>query len=201
VQNEVKCRWDSTSGSYDGTTSALLPEIQCSPVPDRRDNSPQWFAIETRHRFEKKVIAQLLRKGFASFLPLLTEQHEWSDRHKIVTIPLFPGYAFVYTDQSRGSSQTILQTTGVIRFVSFAGSAATVPRKQIEDLQLLLQQKGSFSLHSFVHAGQRVRIREGCLRGLEGILVQNERNKLVISIQCIQRSLAIEIQGYEVELV
>lgn len=76
-----------------------------------------------------------------------------------------------------------------------------MPRKQIEDLQLLLQQKGSFSLHSFVHAGQRVRIREGCLRGLEGILVQNERNKLVISIQCIQRSLAIEIQGYEVELV
>jgi transcription antitermination factor NusG len=76
-----------------------------------------------------------------------------------------------------------------------------VPPKQIEDLQLLLQEKGLFSLHPFVHVGQRVRIRNGCLHGLEGILVQHEKKKLVISIQSIQRSLAIEIEGYELELV
>ena len=76
-----------------------------------------------------------------------------------------------------------------------------IPPKQIEDLQLLLQQKGLFSLHPFVHAGQRVRIRGGCLHGLEGLLVQHEKKKLVISIQSIQRSLALEIEGYELELV
>lgn len=197
----MKCRWDSTSGSYGDTTSALLPETQSLPVPDKQDNSAQWFAIETRHRFEKKVIAQLLRKGFESFLPLLTEQHEWSDRQQVITIPLFPGYAFVYADQSRSCFQAILQTAGVIRFVSFGGTVATVPRKQIEDLQLLLQQKRCFSLHPFIHTGQRIRIREGSLRGLEGILLRHEKKKLVISIQSIQRSVAIEIQGYEVELV
>jgi transcription antitermination factor NusG len=84
--------------------------------------------------------------------------------------------------------------------VSFAGIAAAIPNKQIDDLQLLLKQKGKFSLHPFVRSGQRVRIREGCLRGLEGILMQNDKNKLVISIQSIERSLAIEIQGYEIEL-
>ena len=58
-----------------------------------------------------------------------------------------------------------------------------------------------FALHPFVHSGQRVRIRGGCLQGLEGVLVQHEEGKLVISIESIQRSLAIEIKGYELELV
>jgi transcription antitermination factor NusG len=182
VQKEAKGRWDSNGGSY-----AL-------------NNLQQWFAIETRHRFEKKVVAHLDSKGFKTYLPVLTERHSWSDRHKEIKIPLFSGYAFVSTDESRISSRAILQTNGVIRFVSFAGIAAIVPNKQIDDLQLLLQQKGKFSLHPFVQSGQRVRIREGCLRGLEGILMQNDKNKLVISIQSIQRSLAIEIQGYEIEL-
>ena len=89
----------------------------------------------------------------------------------------------------------------VIRFVSFGGIVVAAPRKQIEHLQLLLQQNGLFSLHPFVHTGQRVRIRGGCLHGLEGIIVRNETKKLVISIQSIQRSLAIDIEGYELEMI
>ena len=97
--------------------------------------------------------------------------------------------------------QAVLQTAGLIGFVSFGGRVTAVPPKQIEDLQLLLQEKGLFSLHAFVHAGQRVRIRGGCLHGLEGVLLQHEKGKLMISIESIQRSLAIEIQGYELELI
>ena len=119
----------------------------------------------------------------------------------MITIPLFPGYAFVHVDRSRDSYQAILRTAGLIRFVSFGGIVAAVPKKQIEDLQLLLQEKGLFSIYPFVHTGQRVRIRGGCLNGLEGILERHEKEKLVISIQSIQRSLAVEIQGYELELL
>ena len=162
---------------------------------------PQWFAVQTRYRFEKRVAAQLNHKSCEVYLPLLTEHHTWSDRQKVVTIPLFPGYAFVHIDQSHDARRNVLQTAGLIGFVSLGGMIVAVPPKQIEDLQLLLQQKGLFSLHSFVHAGQRVRIRGGCLHGLEGVLVQHEKGKLVISIESIQRSLAIEIKGYELELV
>jgi|SRR5579863_7217630 len=161
---------------------------------------PQWYAVETRHRFEKRVVAQLDRGGFKVFLPLLTEHHRWSDRQKAITAPLFPGYAFVQIDPVRDSWRTVLRTAGLIRFVSFGGIVVAVPAKQIEDLQLLLQGKECFSLHSFVHTGQKVRIRGGCLSGLEGILVQQEKKKLVISIQSIQRALAIEIEGYDLEL-
>jgi len=157
--------------------------------------------VQTRYRFEKRVVAQLTHKSCEVYLPLLTEHHTWSDRDKVVTVPLFPGYAFVHIDQSREARQSVLQTVGLVGFVSFGGIVMPVPPKQIEDLQLLLQEKGLFSLHPFVHTGQRMRIRGGCLHGLEGVLLQHEKGKLLISIESIQRSLAVEIQGYELELV
>jgi transcription antitermination factor NusG len=187
------------SGSY-GFQSAETPapttrtELAADPA------SPQWFAVQTRYRFEKSVAAQLNHKHCETYLPLLTEHHIWTDRQKEVSIPLFPGYAFVRIDQSSGARQAVLRTAGLIGFVNFGGLVTSVPPKQIEDLQLLLQKKGAFSLHAFVRAGQRVRIRGGCLHGLEGILVQHDREKLLISIESVQRSLAIEVQGYELEL-
>jgi transcription antitermination factor NusG len=161
--------------------------------------STEWFAIETKYRFEKKVAAQLNLKGFQVFLPVSTEYHQWTDRLKAITVPLFPGYAFVHLDQTRDSCQAVLRTPGLIRFVCFGGVAATVPRKQVEDLQMLMQQKSSFAEHPFLQTGERVRIRGGCLHGLEGILVKRGNDKLVISIQSIHRSLAIEVQGFEME--
>jgi transcription antitermination factor NusG len=189
------------SGSYGVSAAGVVLSIETQPKLVVVATPPQWFAVQTRYRFEKKVVAQLNHKRCEVYLPLLTEHHTWSDRRKVVTTPLFPGYAFVHIDQSQDARYTVLQTAGMIGFVHFGGVVVAVPSKQIEDLQLLLQEKGLFSLHAFVQTGQRVRIRGGCLHGLEGMLVQHEKGKLVISIESIQRSLAIEIHGYELELV
>lgn len=161
----------------------------------------QWFALQTRYRFEKKVASHLSGKGMDVFLPLRKESRAWSDRSKVVTVPLFPGYTFVRSAKSVALRLLVLQTAGVMGFVSFAGIAAVVPEKQIEDLRLLLAAEVPFSLYPFMQVGRRVRICGGCLQGVEGLLTQREKGKLVISIDSIQRSLAIEIQGYEVELI
>ncbi|MBZ5682156.1 MAG: UpxY family transcription antiterminator [Acidobacteriia bacterium] len=162
---------------------------------------PDWFAIQTRYRYEKKVAEQLGGKGVEVFLPLRRESHSWSDRRKLVTIPLFPGYAFVRSTASADLRLQVLRTAGFMGFVSVRGAATSVPQKQIEDLRVLLNEEVPFSLYPFVDAGQRVRIRGGCLHGLEGILLTHDKDKLVISIVSIRRSLAIQLQGYELELV
>jgi transcription antitermination factor NusG len=163
--------------------------------------TPKWFAIQARYRFEKRVAEQLSGKGVEVFVPLRTEKHAWTDRQKMVTIPLFPGYFFARMDASVALRREILQTSGLMRFVEFGGAAVSVPPKQIEDLRTLLQREVPFSLCAFVRVGQRVRIRGGCLHGLEGVLAQQDKGKLVISIESIQRSLAVEIHGYELDLV
>ncbi len=187
-------------GSYGVLAGDGARWTRTRPQPAVEPAPPQWLAVQTRYRFEKKVVAQLASKSLEVYLPLLTEHHRWSDRERLVTIPLFPGYLFVRIVPSREAWQAVLQTAGLIGFVSFGGIVVEVPPKQIEHLQLLLQQKVPFSLYPFVHTGQRVRIRGGCLHGLEGVLVQHEKGKLVVSIEAIQRSLAIEIQGYELEV-
>jgi len=161
----------------------------------------QWYAVQTRYRFEKKVTAHLQSKGMETFLPRLDEIHRWSDRRKAVEIPLFPGYVFVRLGPSSGSRMKVLRTQGVRDFVTFRGAAAPIPAKQIEDLQLLLAHKVPCALHAFLKIGQRVRIRGGCLDGLEGILERSGDKNLVISIECIQRSVAVKIEGYELEPV
>jgi transcription antitermination factor NusG len=162
---------------------------------------PNWFAIQTRYHYEKKVAEQLDGKGVEVFLPLRKESRGWSDRQKVVTIPLFPGYAFVRFGGKADSRLQVLRTAGFMGFVGIRGAAASVPQKQIEDLRVLLTEEVPFSLYPFVEVGQRVRIRGGSLHGLEGVLVIHDRDKLVISISSIERSVAIEIRGYELELV
>lgn len=161
----------------------------------------QWYSIQTRYRFERKVTAQLQHKGLQTFLPLLEEFHRWSDRRQPVHIPLFSGYTFVRFELSAGLRLELLHTEGVIGLISFRGEAIPIPAKQIDDLQRLLSQKVPCSLHGFLKVGQQVRIRGGCLDGLEGILEQLGDKNLVIAIESIQRAVAITIEGYELELI
>jgi transcription antitermination factor NusG len=164
-------------------------------------DAEHWYAIQTRYRFERQVAALLQNQGVETFLPFLEEIHCWSDRRKAVGIPLFSGYGFVHVDLSSGSRMGVLRTKGVLRFVTFGGEATPIPSAQIEDLRMLLTQKVPCALHAFLKIGQHVRIRGGCLDGLEGILEQNGQKNLVISIESIQRAVAIKIEGYELELV
>jgi transcription antitermination factor NusG len=161
----------------------------------------EWYAIQTRYRFERRVTAQLKHKGVETFLPLLEEIHRWSDREKAVDIPLYSGYTFARFDLSSGARSELLQTRGIIGLIGFGGEPTSIPAKQIGDLQMLLAQKIPCTLHAFLKVGQQVRIRGGCLDGLEGILEQQGEKNLVVSIESIERSVAIRIEGYELELV
>jgi transcription antitermination factor NusG len=161
-----------------------------------------WYAIQTRSRHEKMVVQQLQNQGIVTFLPLSSQVREWSDRQKVVEFPLFPGYAFVRLVYGPEERLRVLRTEGVVNFVGTAGQGTAIPEKQIEHVQTLLASKVPFESHPFLKAGQRVRIRGGALNGTEGILVRQDVDRmLVISVELIQRSLSIRLQGYEVEAV
>ena len=159
-----------------------------------------WYAIQTRYRFEAKVAANLQRKCVEIFLPTLQEVHRWSDRQKKISTPLFSGYVFARLQPSPSTRLHVLQTEGVIGFVGIRCNASAIPEKQIKDLQQLLSQRVPCSLHAFLRTGQRVRIRGGCLDGFEGIL-ERTGEKLVISIETVECAVAIENRGYELEPV
>ena len=134
------------------------------------------------------------------FLPLVKHIHRWSDRRQMVEVPLFPGYGFVRLSESPACRLRVLQTVGVTGFVMSNGVPVPVPEQQLEDVRRLLASEIAYHAYPFLKTGQRVRIRGGCLGGLEGILLsENKDHSLVISIEAIQRSLVVGIDGYDVE--
>ena len=165
-------------------------------------HQPQWYAIRTRSRHEKMVSQQLEQQGIETFLPLVKRTHKWSDRVKEVELPLFSGYNFVRLVLSSPERLRVLQAHGVAGFVGINSAGDAIPESQIQDIRTLLASNVPFEEHPFLKVGQRVRIRGGSLDGVEGVLSgYNGDQSLMISLEPIQRSLSIRIQGYAVEAV
>ena len=172
--------------------------IPTQPATSAAEHS--WFAVQTKARHEKRVAAELEGKGIEAFLPLLSEVHQWSDRKRQVELPLFTTYVFVRIGWNRSSRVNVLQANGVFRFVGGRGMGIPIPDEQIETIQAIVRERVPFSLHPFLNVGQKVRIRGGSLDGICGVLsVIKDDRSLIVSVDTIQRSLAIRIDGYGVE--
>jgi transcription antitermination factor NusG len=177
---------------------AELGGIGASPLAEQAE----WYAIRTRSRHEKMVADQLDKLGVENFLPLVKRTRQWSDRVKEVELPLFSGYTFVRVVLTSADRLRVLQTHGVAGFVGINCGGTAIPENQIEDIRTLLASEVTFEEQPFLRVGQRVRVRGGALDGVEGILsAQNDDRSLVISLEPIQRSLSVRIQGYTVEPV
>jgi transcriptional antiterminator NusG len=174
----------------------------------RNENLPvapegNWYAVQTMPRHEKKVSAELSAKEIHCYLPTTMQTRRWSDRKKAVVEPLFPGYVFVRIPAESPTRISLLRTTGVVGFVGVRGVGVPIPDSEILAIQTVLESEIPIRVqHRFLNVGQRVRIRGGSLDGLEGILqdVKGDQS-LVISVELIQRSLAVTVSGYDVEPV
>jgi transcription antitermination factor NusG len=172
---------------------------RCEPLQAPALN---WYAIRTRSRHEKVVERQLGGQGIEVFFPVVSQIRQWSDRRKVVEMPLFSGYAFVHILPSAEERVRVLRTQGVVELVGAQGQGIAIPAEQIEAVRAVVAGNLHFTQHAFLKIGQRVRVRGGSLDGVEGILVaQNGSRNLVISVEPIQRSLSIRIEGYQVEPV
>jgi transcription antitermination factor NusG len=159
-----------------------------------------WFAAQTKPRHEKKVSVGLQEKGIHSFLPLHREKRKWSDRQQWIEVPLFSHYVFVRIPLTDETRVRVLQTSGVVQLAGAAGRGTPIPNGQIENLQAIVQHQVAMTPHAFINVGERVRIRGGALNGLEGVLAAIKDDKsLIVSVDLIQKSVAIRIDGFEIE--
>jgi len=173
---------------------------RANSLEDYGQGSAGWLAIHTRHQHEKMVARSLAFKGFEVFLPLYTRIRQWSDRTKELSAPLFPGYVFL-----RGHLEQeirILTTPGVLGLVGFGGVPAIIPEVEIEAVRQAIARRVQVEPYPFLKCGDWVRVKSGPLEGLEGILVRYKRQfRLVLSVQLIQKSVAVEVDVWMVERV
>jgi transcriptional antiterminator NusG len=182
------------------TAVTSLSRSPLSSTPEVPIWIASWFAVQTKPRHEKTVNLALQEKGIRTLLPLHRVRRQWSDRQQWVELPLFSQYVFVQIPGAAESRVCVLRTSGVVRFAGAPGCGTPVPDEQIENLLAIMNQGMPWKPHGFLKVGDRVRIHGGALNGIEGVLgaIKNERS-FVVSIELIQKSVAIRLDGFEVE--
>jgi transcription antitermination factor NusG len=162
------------------------------------DINAAWYAVHTRHQHEKNVARVLANKGFEAFLPLYTAVHRWKDRDKQLVLPLFPCYVFLRSPLERW--QPVLTTPGVHSVLGFGGQHSMIPSWEIESIRRMVGSPLKAEPHPYLKCGDRIRVRAGALQGLEGILVRKKSIwKLLVSVEMLQRSVAVEVDASMVE--
>ena len=162
-----------------------------APEGANRCDQP-WFGLRVRSRSEQMAATALADKGYRPFLPVYTVARRWTDRVRHREIPLFPGYVFCRFDPQR--RLPILLTPGVMGVVGIGKAPAPIDEAEINAMVALV--KAGLPAHPwpFTRAGDRVVIRQGPLRGMEGVVSRYKNSqRLILSVSMLQRSVAVEI--------
>jgi transcriptional antiterminator NusG len=159
-----------------------------------------WYAIWTKSHCERLVLAQLLAKGFMAFLP---EVGLWSKRLgklHVVPTPMFPGYLFVRDQMDKYAYIEMLKVRGLVRILEDGWTRLTpVPAHEVESVERVMEAKVPVFRHA-LHEGDRVRVKDGPLTGVEGVFIQDKpgTGRLIVSVGLLGRGIAVEVDGTSV---
>jgi transcription antitermination factor NusG len=162
---------------------------------------PNWFAVHTSSRHEKRVEQHFCQRSITHYLPLYRSPRKWRNGLKVVLdLPLFPGYIFVRI--KRDERARVLEVPGVLAIVGgTAGEMAPLAEAEVDALRAGLRLRQA-EPHPLLTVGQRVCIRSGTLAGLEGIVVRKKNSlRIVLTVKLIMQSIAVEVEEGELEAV
>ena len=161
-----------------------------------------WYALYTRSHCEELVYEQLAAKGLHLLLPKI---QVWSQRAGVrhrIEVPMFPGYLFLQSLVDSATYLEVRQARGLVRILGQGWDRlGVVPEEEIHAIGAVLRSRLPIHPHPYLREGQRVRVRRGLLSGVEGILVGGKANKgrLVLSVELLRQSVAVEVDCSDVE--
>jgi transcription antitermination factor NusG len=167
---------------------------------DAPTNADRWYALQVRTRWEDSTTTLLAGKGYRTFLPTVRAKERRSGRSKEIAAPLFSGYVFCQFNAT--NRLPILITPGVIAVVGRGRIPIPVEDSEVAALQRMVSSGFQPEPWPYLEVGQTIRIEDGALNGLEGILVSFKGSRrVVISISLLKRSVALEIDRSSVSPV
>jgi transcription antitermination factor NusG len=158
---------------------------------------PKWYVLFVRTNQEKRVADRLLSGDIEHYLPCYSSMRQWKDRRVKLEMPLFPGYVFVRMPFME--RMKVLTLPNVSYLLGAKNAPSAVSEDEITQIRLGIEH-GTAQPHPYLREGQRVRIREGIMTGMEGILLRTQNsNRVVVSLDSISRAFVVEIDGASLE--
>ncbi len=162
-----------------------------------------WHAVYTKSRFEDKVYAGIVERSIETFLPKIEVWSRRKDRRKKIKIPMFSGYLFVDLPEYTGETKlNILSTPGVVKMLDKPDShePLQIPDSQIDAIRRLIASDVEIQPYIYPREGEQAKITDGPFKDIEGVVVQADYRKhlFVVSIDMLQRSVAIKLEGFQI---
>jgi transcription antitermination factor NusG len=162
-----------------------------------------WYAVHTKSRHEDRSYTLLIQKSIHAFLPKIEVWSKRKDRRKKIMIPMFPGYLFAELQNLDNQARLdVLKTFGVVRILGKSKSSEPipVPDEKIDAIQRLITSRVEIQQFQYPKVGEPARIIDGPFKGIEGSVMSTdyENELFVISIELLQRSVAIKLEGFQI---
>lgn len=153
-----------------------------------------WFALQVRPRYEEIAARILLSKGYEQYLPLRPVCAGTTRSLTSGAPPLFPGYLFCRFSTS--VSAPIVTTPGVIRILGYGKTPVAIKNEEIANIRAIERSDKIVHPFPYLKIGDRVRVSQGPLAGIEGLLVSIKNSyRFVVSIDLLCRSIAVEVDA------
>jgi transcription termination/antitermination protein NusG len=156
-----------------------------------RDNDVKWYAVQVRPHREFSAATILFGKDVESFVPRYKSIRKWSDRRVTLELPLFPGYIFCRFNVNR--QMPVITTAGVMRIVGRKTGPVAIEAEEIEAIKKVENCGCEVLPHPFLESGDKVRIEEGPLAGLIGIVQRYKNQWLILSLALVERSISVQL--------
>ncbi len=165
-----------------------------------------WYAVYTKSRFEDRVYAGLIQRSVETFLPKIEVWSRRKDRRKKIMIPMFSGYLFVmFPEYTNERKLNVLTTPGVVKMLDKSDSyePLQVSDSQINAIKRLIISDVEIQPYIYPKEGERAKIVDGPFKDIEGIVIQADyhRHLFVVSIDILQRSVAIKLEDFQIEKI
>lgn len=164
------------------------------------EQEKRWYAVYTRAKWEKKVANLLTLKKIENYCPLNRVQRQWSDRKKILYEPLFTCYVFVRISNEERIG--VLQTQGVLNYVSWQARPAVIRDTEIELIKKFLLDHSNVRLEKInVHVNDTVEVKCGLFMAREGRVIKVLDKTVKVSLPSLGYMMLAEIPKSHVEVV
>ena len=144
-----------------------------------------WYVLYTSPRFEKRVKERLERIGTECYLPLHRCPRVWSDRVKMVDVPLFSSYLFVYCKTFE--VMPLIRINGVVRVVFYNGQPAIIRLSEIDAIKEFLDKAKEKALCT----GDEVQILTGSMKKRNGKIVKIKKKYILLHIEQLAATVCI----------
>jgi transcription antitermination factor NusG len=174
----------------------LIFETGSAPSRAATPRPMAWFALVI-HQYKRELCERMLaRLNYEFFSPCTSVVREWSDRQKRMLVPLFPGYIFCRLNPE--NRVALLKVPGVRGIVGSGNRFLEVDPKEIEAIRVAHASKLPLESHPEVVLGQKVKVMQGPLRGLEGQLVRvKAQARLLLSVSMLNRAVSVEVEAHQ----